>query len=130
MAKVYLDSCMIIGLCEGDLNQRHSLKTQLMNHIVYSSELARLETRLLAIRTSNQDSLTLFDRFFVACEMIAFDRAVFERATFLRANSALKTPDALHLSAAIQANCDEFWTDDKQLGVCRSFCYLIFIELE
>jgi len=115
MATVYLDSCMIIGLCEGNSDQRHTLKTQLMNHIIYSSELARLETRVLAIRTSNQDNLFLFDRFFVACEMIALDRVVFERATLLRANSTLKTPDALHLSAAIQANCDQFWTDDKQL---------------
>jgi hypothetical protein len=60
MAKVYLDSCMIIGLCEGDLNQRRLLKTQLINQTVYTSELARLETRLLAIRTNNQDNLKLF----------------------------------------------------------------------
>lgn len=120
MAKVYLDSCMIIGLCEGDLNQRHLLKMQLINHTVYTSELARLETRLLAIRTNNQDSLKLFDRFFVACEIISLDRAVFERATFLRANSPLKTPDALHLAAAIQAACDEFWTNDRQLVTVAS----------
>lgn len=120
MAKVYLDSCMIIGLCEGDLNQRHLLKMQLINHTVYTSELARLETRLLAIRTNNQDSLNLFDRFFVACEMISLDRGVFERATFLRANNPLKTPDALHLAAAIQAACDEFWTNDRQLVTVAS----------
>lgn len=114
--KVYLDSCMIIGLIEGDSNQRQILKTQLANHSVYSSELARMETRLLAIRNNHQDSLSQFDRFFMACEIIALDRAVFERATSLRAESHLKTPDALHLAAAIQAECDQFWTNDKQLA--------------
>jgi predicted nucleic acid-binding protein len=115
MTKVYLDSCMIIGLIEGDVTQRRVLKTQLLNHAIYSSELARLETRLLAVRTNNQDSLKLFDGFFAACEIVELDRAVFEQATLLRANSQLKTPDALHLAAAIQAGCEEFWTNDKQL---------------
>lgn len=115
MANVYLDSCMIIGLIEGDATQRQLLKKQLVKHSIYSSELARLETRLLAVRNNNHDSLRNFDRFFTACEMIALNRAVFEQATLLRAKSQLKTPDALHLSAAIQAGCREFWTDDKQL---------------
>lgn len=106
---------MIIGLIEGDSNQRHLLKKQLIHHLIFSSELARLETRLLAIRTNNQESLKLFDGFFAACEIVELNRAVFELATQLRANNQLKTPDALHLAAAIQAKCDEFWTNDKQL---------------
>ncbi|MGH8559315.1 MAG: type II toxin-antitoxin system VapC family toxin [Methylococcales bacterium] len=106
---------MIIGLIEGDPTQRRILKTQLLKHSLYSSELARLETRLLAIRTANQDSLKQFDRFFAACDMIPLNRAVFDQATLLRADSSLKTSDALHLAAAIQAECDEFWTNDKRL---------------
>lgn len=120
MANVYLDSCMIIGLIEGDAAQRQILKTQLIRHSLYSSELARLETRLLAIRTSDPASLKLFDGFFAACEIIPLDRAVFEQATLLRANSQLKTPDALHLAAAIQTECNEFWTNDKQLVAVAS----------
>ena len=78
--------------------------------------MARLETRLLAIRNDNQANLRQFDVFFMACEIIVLDRAIFERATLLRANSNLKTPDALHLATAIETNCDEFWTNDKQLA--------------
>jgi uncharacterized protein len=115
MANVYVDSCMIIGLIEGDATQRILLKKQLIKHSIYSSELARLESRLLAIRNDNQDSLQNFDRFFAACEIIALNREVFEQATLLRAKTQLKTPDALHLAAAIHAGCQEFWTDDKQL---------------
>jgi predicted nucleic acid-binding protein len=111
---------MIIGLCEGTAQQRQLLKTQLIHHSIFSSELARLETRLLAIRNKNQDILRKFDSFFMACEIIDLDRTVFEKATLLRANSHLKTPDALHLAVAIQADCDEFWTNDKQLVAVAS----------
>ena len=120
MAKIYLDSCMIISLIEGDATQRQLLKQQLPKHAIYSSELARLETRLLAIRTQNRNSLQKFDGFFAACKIIALSRTVFEQATLLRANSNLKTPDAIHIAAAIDAGCQEFWTDDKQLKAIDS----------
>jgi len=115
MASVYLDSCMVIGLIEGDATQRQLLKKQLVKHVIYSSELVRLEVRLLAVRNDNRESLQKFERFFTACEMIDLNRAVFEQATLLRAKTNLKTPDALHLAAAIHSCCQELWTDDKQL---------------
>jgi predicted nucleic acid-binding protein len=64
--------------------------------------------------------LQKFDRFFAACEMIALNRAVFEQATRLRAKNQLKTPDALHLAAAVHAGCDELWTNDQQLKATDS----------
>jgi predicted nucleic acid-binding protein len=115
MAAIYLDTCMIIGLIEGDTNQKTILKSLLPLHQIYSTELARLEARLLAVRQNNETALQQFDRFFTVCEMIDLNRAVFELATTLRAESQLKTPDALHLAAAIQSGCSEFWTNDKQL---------------
>ncbi len=78
---------MIIGLIEGDATQRQLLKNSCIHHRIYSSELARLESRLLAIRNNNQDALKQFDCFFVACEIIDLDREVFERATILRAET-------------------------------------------
>jgi len=115
MANIYLDSCMIIGLIEGDEHQQTLLKTNLFHHRIYSSELARLETRLLAIRNDNQLALKQFDKFFSCCEIIPLDKTVFEQATHLRATTHLKTPDALHLAAALHAQCAQFWTNDKQL---------------
>jgi hypothetical protein len=61
MARIYLDSCMIIGLIEGDSSQRQILKQQLVKHSIYSSELARLESRVLSIRNDNQDVAILDD---------------------------------------------------------------------
>ena len=99
MAAIYLDSCIIIGLIEGDTFQRSLLKKLLPTHQIYSSELARLETQVLPIKHNNVFSLTQFDRFFSLCTLIDMNRDVFDMATKLRADSSLKTPDALHLAA-------------------------------
>ncbi len=117
MTSVYLDSCMIIGLIEGDATQRRVLKNRLRDQLVFSSELTRMETRLLPIRNDDKVCLRKFDRFFELCEMIPLDCAVFERATMLRARNGIQTPDALHLAAAIEGGCQEFWTNDKRLRV-------------
>lgn len=117
---MYLDSCMIIGLIEGDAKQQQLLKSRLRSHRIFSSELARLESRILAIRQNNEVYLQRFDLFFEVCEMIELNRAVFECATTLRVEHNLKTPDSLHLAAAIQTNCDEFWTNDQRLAKAAS----------
>ena len=41
--------------------------------------------------------------------------ATFDMATELRARYGLKTPDALHLAAAIASDCEELWTNDQRL---------------
>jgi len=46
---------------------------------------------------------------------VALDAQVFDLATELRARQGLKTPDALHLAAALHTGCDEFWTNDERL---------------
>ena len=127
MAKVYLDSCMVIGLIEGDAIQQKLLKARLKGQQIYSSELVRLESRLLAIRENNTAHLLEFDRFFAFCEMVDLNRAVFDRATKLRAEQNLKTPDALHLAAAIEVGCGEFWTNDKRL-VKAATAHLVVID--
>ena len=49
MPAVYLDACMVIGLIEGDSEQRQAMKCYLSGHVIFSSELVRLEARLLEI---------------------------------------------------------------------------------
>ncbi|MEO1396579.1 MAG: type II toxin-antitoxin system VapC family toxin [Cyanobacteria bacterium J06634_5] len=115
MADIYVDSCLIISLIEGKPSERELLSKRLDEHCIYSSELARLETRVLAIRKRNQASLQKFEQFFAVCQMVELNRAVFDRATAIRARSNLKTPDALYLAVAIQSGCEEFWTEDKRL---------------
>jgi predicted nucleic acid-binding protein len=55
-----------------------------------------METRLLAVRNDHQELLKRYEAFFAIGEMLPINKAVFEHATELRAQTALKTPDALH----------------------------------
>jgi len=83
-----------------------------------TSDLVRLETRIHPLRHGRTQLLSQFDAFFAANHqhIAHFGRAVFDLATQLRADHALKTPDALHLAAALESACDEFWTNDDRLA--------------
>ncbi|MFZ3140970.1 MAG: type II toxin-antitoxin system VapC family toxin [Polaromonas sp.] len=83
-----------------------------------TSDLVRLESRVLPLRNLNLLLLSRFDAFFDVnqAHSVRLDSAVFDFATELRAQHGLKTPDALHLAAALQAGCDEFWTNDQRLA--------------
>lgn len=115
MTAVYLDSCMVIDLVEGDASQQALLVQRLLGKWVFTSELVRLESRIKAIRDNRQDFLHTYDEFFSQAQFIQLDRAVFEKATALRVQHRLKTPDALHLAAALHSACAEFWTNDLRL---------------
>jgi predicted nucleic acid-binding protein len=85
---------------------------------VYFSELTRLECRVGPVRKEDPDLLAKFDAFFAirGVERIPWDREVFDLATQIRAKHGTKTPDALHLAAAVVGQCDEFWTNDHRLN--------------
>ena len=65
---------------------------------------------------TRDDLLAVYDRYFNACELIPFDRVLFELASRLRIDHRIKTPDALHLAGALIAGCDQFWTNDYHLA--------------
>ncbi len=121
MATFYLDSCVLIYLHEGPTELASSLAGRLFPSIspptLCVSELTRLECRVVPVRTRDAELLAEYDAFFAlpALLHVPLSRTVFDRATHLRADRGLKTPDALHLAAAIEAGCDEFWTNDLRL---------------
>jgi len=121
---IYLDSCLIIYLIEGPELPRHRTATQLAHALAHGvrpcvSDLCRLECRTKPLRHDDGHLLSLFDAFFAQPRVshATIDTAVFDLATELRASHpALRTPDALHLAAAISAGCSEFWTNDGRLA--------------
>jgi len=117
---IYLDACMVIDLVEGNPRQQAILVQYLVGKWIYSSELVRLESRIKALRENRQDFLKAYDDYFRQCELVPFDRALFDKATELRLLHRLKTPDALHLAAALQAGCEEFLTNDLHLANAAS----------
>lgn len=81
------------------------------------SELGRMECRVKPLRENDLVTLAKYDTFFAASTLgwVTLSRPVFDLAADLRAGHALKTPDALHLAAAIVGGCREFWTNDRRL---------------
>lgn len=79
------------------------------------------------MRDGNLTLLQDFDDYFnnTIVEIVPLTRDVIDRATEIRAQFNFKTPDSLHLAAAVVSNCDVFLTNDHRLN-----CYTgITIEI-
>ncbi|MDR3352272.1 MAG: PIN domain-containing protein [Zoogloeaceae bacterium] len=124
--RAYLDSCVLIHLVEQSPRQGAMIKAALKRHgarmQICWTALTRLECRTRPLRENNRILLARFDAFFTQADAVFFDLAtnIYEFATELRARHRLKTPDALHLAAAIEGGCDEFWTNDTRLDAAAS----------
>lgn len=84
---------------------------------VVVSHLTRMECRVKPIQDGNTELLADFDKYFEqdVNELVTLSREVVDRATQIRADHGLKTPDALHLGAAVVSACDAFLTNDHRL---------------
>jgi predicted nucleic acid-binding protein len=85
-----------------------------------TSQLSRLECRVKPLRNRDTALLALDDAFFTGAEvgLLEVTEAVLEKATEIRADLNLKTPDAIHLASAILAGVSEFLTGDRNLARC------------
>ena len=117
--RVYLDSAPIIYLVEDILPYTSALVSRLSapNVIQVCSELSRLECRVKPIRDGEEALPAAFDSYFR--EIVNEVLQALERATLLRARYGFRTPDAIHLAAAIDSGCDLFLTNDSQLARCQ-----------
>lgn len=118
-SRLYLDSCIAIYLVEEHHDFAAPLESLLESHSeaeVCISDLTILECLVMPLRSGNQALKEKFDRWFKSVTILSLTGAVFVKAAQLRAkNASLKTPDALHLAAAIHYDSDEFWTNDTRL---------------
>lgn len=123
MPRAYLDACVAIYYVEHHPTLYPRVKAAMFrpgNEDVTPvfSDLTRMECRVLPLRQQDHQLLGRYDSFFGLPDSghVAMDTTVFDFATELRARHGLKTPDALHLAAAILSGCDEFWTRDARLA--------------
>ena len=121
--RIYLDSAPLIYLVEEVIPYTSTIETRLAlsDTIQVCSELSRLECRVKPIRDGEEALLAAFDSYFVdiIAEVIPLSRQVIDQATELRARYGFKTPDAIHLAAAINGGCDLFITNDHRLSRCK-----------
>jgi predicted nucleic acid-binding protein len=86
------------------------------------SDLTRMECRVWPLRSGDATLLAAYDAFFGAAglQVVGWTTAVCDKAAELRAQFGFKTPDALHLAAAIVHGCDRFLTHDARLSACTA----------
>jgi predicted nucleic acid-binding protein len=90
--------------------------------VFVTTELTRLECRVRPLALGLVDVLRDDDAYFDQPALLwqACDRPVFHHAANLRAQHGLKTPDVLHLAAALIARCEEFWTNDHRFDAAAT----------
>jgi predicted nucleic acid-binding protein len=126
--RLYLDTSMVIHLVERCVPEQEAILIAALNKraarkpLMCWTDLTRLECRVKPLRAHDQELLSCYEAFFSqpAAYHVSLDETTFDLATELRARHRLKTPDALHLAAAIEAGCDEFWTNDHRLDAAAS----------
>ncbi len=118
--RLYLDSAPVIYTVEQVMPFATAVDARLGTSgvVLVASDLTRLECIIHPLRNADPALLQDFDDFFSArvTEMVTFTRNVFQRAAEIRAQHNFKTPDALHLAAAVESACDVFFTNDTQLA--------------
>jgi predicted nucleic acid-binding protein len=120
---VYLDSNILIYAIERSPN----FGTRATTHIALLaasgdefivSDLTRLECRATPLVRGNRQILTAYDQFFQQRVHAVFQltTSICDNATVIRGQYNFKTPDCLHLAAALEAGCGKFVTNDLRLN--------------
>ena len=114
----YLDTAPIIYLVENIAPWEPSVRAFLAREQVRPrmSVLPRLECRVQPLREGNTALQEDYEKFFASLPggLLSLDSRFFEKATDLRARHNFRTPDALHLAAAIVGECQMFLTSDTR----------------
>ena len=122
MARLYLDSNVVIRLLEEETSGRLGLSDRLAalagadtRYVI--SDLVRLECLVKPLADDDVALLGMYEAYFISTDvdMVALTRAVCGHAAAIRAKHRYETPDALHLAAAIEARCGCFVTADARL---------------
>jgi predicted nucleic acid-binding protein len=117
--RLYLDTSPVIYTIEQVPGYATAVDDKLSapGVMLVASDLTRMECRVKPLRDGNTDLLKDYDEFFqnAVAEIIPLTREVIDRATEIRAQYGFKTPDAIHLAAAVVSGCDAFFTNDHRL---------------
>ena len=95
------------------------------------SELVVAETLVRPIRGENANLETAFRTVFAAPEvqLVPTTRDIWEDTAHLRAETGLKTPDAIHAATALRAGCDLFVTNDTDFRRVQGLPVVILNDL-
>lgn len=116
----YLDSSVVLDLVDPSAPRHASVDQALLTFDPAEfgiSDLVRMECQVGAIRSNDRRRLADLAAFTSSVVVLPMTSEVFDRAAMLRATHlSLRTPDALHLAAALEHGCGECWTNDLDLA--------------
>jgi predicted nucleic acid-binding protein len=135
--RVYFDANVFIYLMEGYAKLEASLsaiRDSIHNREarIFTSELTLCEVLVPAFRSERTELLKLYRQFIEesgAFELVPTSRETYVRASLIRAQLGLKTPDAVHMATALEAECSVFVTNDKPLKAPKSM-EIILLEAD
>ena len=117
--RLYLDTAPVIYVVEQvpDFSQKILHYIQKPDIELVVSDLTWMECRVKPLNENKETLLADYDKFFSqsVIEIVELSRKVLERAAHIRSQYNIKTPDAIHLGAAIISKCDIFLTNDRRL---------------
>lgn len=127
--KIYLDAAPIIYLVEGKADRSGSAfhHATAEGNIRATSPLSITECLVKPYAVANESLVNRYGIFMSEFinEMIPLTSDVFDQAARLRAQFRLRSPDAIHLAAALQAKCEVFLTNDQRLPKIEGITYEI-----
>ena len=99
--------------------------------VLVCSELVISETLVRPIRDGNMGLAADFRAVFDAPEvdLIPATRQLWEETARLRADTGLKTPDALHAATSLRAGCALFVTNDSDFRRVQGLPVVVFDDL-
>ena len=120
--RVYLDSNLVIYLVEksptwGERAEQYLTPRLQAGDQLIVSDLNLVECLSTPMRDNDQLILKAYDSFWkmTVAEVVPLTKEVCLRAAAIRGHFRFKTPDSIHLAAAVENGCDVFLTNDHQL---------------
>ena len=112
--RLYLDAAPVIYTVEQVALFAAAVDVRLSGTdiVQVASDLPRMQCRVKPLHDGNNDLLIDYDAYFEGAitEIAALSREVMDRATAIRAQYGFRTPDAIHLAAAVISGCEVFLT--------------------
>lgn len=127
---IFLDACIIIYWVEAAfpyysmvIKKFSDLAERYPDHTLAISRLSLLECLVKPLRDDDRETLAIYERFFTSPDLsiIEIDARIIDKATQLRAQYTLRTPDAIQAASCLSMpNSPLFLTNDKRFAVIPS----------